>query len=416
MHISKLTRALGFLFFLLAGVTWVAGETGQGVSGRITIADLVGLLIIGLWIAACVNEQKFKLRVPDEYKAFIPLFLVFLLGVAFALYPIRGALELVVHLFIFVVSLVLYNLYSRMKPGDAVAAVLGALLWAGGGLAIVGLIDFFIWPSLLPGLENGLTGTFRNTGQAGSFFGTYLAVLLPAFLSGLLRATRVNIVLFLSIFFALIFTSKRAAIVGLALGLMLVACQMLLSTSIRDKRIGVGMIVLTVVVAPLAYYMFLWGLDNIEGMAWRFGRKFSQSAVVGFQEGFLMENLRAARHAMSINPLIGVGLANVPGQITETHEIHSTYLALLGNAGILGFVAYVGFIGTHIWRVVKVRGKSPYARYLRYYLPMLAGLMASWAYTYHLRKREFWILFFVVVLVTGAARSMSESCRNPQIR
>lgn len=404
MNISKITGFLGFLFFLTAGVTWVAGEAGQGVEGRVASADIVGLVLIGFWIVVGLTDRKLSLKVPIEYRAYLPLLFVYALGVLFAMYPVRGILELVIHVFIFVVSLVLYNLYRRLPIDEAVPLALSSILWAGWLLAMVGIVDFFIWPSLLPGVSNGLTGTFRNTGQAGAFFGMYLAVLIPGLLSGLISRTRFNMFMLGTIVFALVFTSKRAAIIGLAVGLLVLGVNLMLSTSKRDKRLGITMLVVTALVAPLAYFAFLWGLENIEGMAWRFQKKFNQNTAEDFQEGFLAENLSAAYAAFSTSPLLGVGLGNVAGIITEKYEIHSTYLAMVGNGGILGALAYLCFMGVHGWQALKQRGDNMYARYLHYYVPMLVGLAAAWGYTYHLRKREFWILFFIVSLVIYGAR------------
>lgn len=404
MKTKKLTGALGFLFFLTAGVTWVSGEAGQGAEGRFALPDVVGLLLIGSWLVVGIADRRLSLRIPVEFRAYLPLLFVYLLGISFSRYPGRGVLELLIHVFIFVVALALYNLYRRLPSAEAMPMALRLLLWAGGALAVLGLVDFFLWPSLLPGSGNGLVGTFRNTGQAGAFFGMYLAILIPGFLAGLIKPTRVQLGLLLSIVFALVFTSKRAALIGLAVGLCVLAVTMLFSTSKRDKKFGLAIIVMLVFLAPLAYYAFLWGLDNIEGMAWRFGRKFNQYAVEDFQEGFLAENIAAMKTAFEINPLVGVGLGNVAGVITEKYEIHSTYLAILGNGGLLGAVAYLYFMFVHGWQASRFRGSDPYAMYLRYYIPMLVGLVIAWAYTYHLRKREFWILFLLVSLVVHAAK------------
>lgn len=416
MSIKRITGVLGFLFFLTAGVTWVAGEAGQGVEGRVASADIVGLVLIGFWVVVGLTDRKLSLRAPIEYRAYLPLLIVYALGVLFAMYPGRGLLELVIHVFICVVSLVLYNLYRRIPIDEAAPLALKSILWAGWLLAMIGVVDFFIWPNLLPGPSNGLTGTFRNTGQAGAFFGMYLAILIPGLLSGLIPRTRFNMFMVGTILFALVFTSKRAAVIGLAVGLLALGATLLFSPSKRDKKFGITMLAMTALVAPLAYFAFLWGLENIEGMAWRFGNKFSQAAAEDFQEGFLVENIQAAKAAFSVNPLVGVGLGNVAGVITERYEIHSTYLSIIGNAGLLGVIAYAAFMTTHVWQALRAWGPSQFSAYLRYYVPMLIGLMLSWAYTYHLRKREFWIMFFVVSLVIYAAKQVRENGMTPAAR
>ncbi|MGY1457325.1 O-antigen ligase family protein [Luteimonas sp. A534] len=411
MIIQRLTIALGFLYFLFAGVTWVAGEAGEGAGGRVTIADFTALGLFGLWFLACVGERRFALKVPAEYRAYVPLLMVYSIGVSFSIYPGRGALELLIHVFIFVVSVVLYNLYRRLPSEEAIPVVLASILWSGGLLAFVGLVDFLVWPNLIPGIGDGLVGTFRNTGQAGAFFGVYIAILLPGFLSGLIKAGRLNAALFASMAFALLFTSKRAAVAGLLIGLALLSLRMLTSSSKRDKRYGLVMVACVVLLFPVGYLAFLWGLENIPGMAWRFDKKFNEGALEDFQQGFLAENIRATLDAMEMSPLVGVGLGNIIGVVTQKYEIHSTYMAILGTSGLLGFGAYATFMLNYLLRLARAAGQGAYGAYLKYFMPMLIGLMFSWAYTYHLRKREFWILFFVTSLVvyfSKHARSHAE--------
>lgn len=404
MNVSRLVPVLGFVYFLFAGVTWVAGEAGEGAGGRITVADITALGIFGLWFLSCMGARGFNLKVPIEYRAYVLLLIVYLFGVLLSEYPGRGTLELLIHVFIFAISLLLYNLYRRLPPAEIVPSALSSILWAGGLLAIIGLVDFLLWPSLIPGIGNGLIGTFRNTGQAGAFFGVYIALLLPGLLSGLLATSRVNLALFASMILALVFTSKRAALAGLVIGLLLLGLWMLLSSSKRDKRFGLAMIVGLLLLVPIGYLGFMWGLENIPGMDWRFEKKFNEGALEDFQEGFLAENIRATVDAVHMSPIIGVGLGNIIGVVTVKYEIHSSYMAILATGGILGVGAYALFMLTYILRLMSSAGAGAYGAYLRYFMPLLFGLMVAWAYTYHLRKREFWILFFVTSLVAYFAR------------
>jgi hypothetical protein len=47
----------------------------------------------------------------------------------------------------------------------------------------------------------------------------------------------------------------------------------------------------------------------------------------------------------------------------------------------------------------KERKNNPYSDYLYNIYPFLLGCLISWIYTYHLRKREFWIMVGVLVIV-----------------
>lgn len=406
MKIPRAVNAVTFLYFLAAGVTWLASDDAsvRSVEGRLTLGDLAGLLVIGVFVSRLATSRHHRFHLPLEYRVYLPLLFVFVLGAAFAQYPIRALFELLILVFSLVVSVVLFNLHASTEPEATARNLLQMLLYAGGVLATVGLVDFFLWPSLLPGYENGLSGTFRNTGQAGAFFGMYLAVLIPGFLSGLIRAVPLNVGLLSSIVMALVFTSKRAAAIGLIVGLLILGLRMMSSTSKRDKKYGTVLVVGIVVLAPLAYLAFQWGLENISGMAWRFNKKFNQYTIDDFSYGFFIDNLNAMKTAFSMNPIIGVGLGNVGGIITDKYEIHSTYMSIVAYGGFLGAVAYSLFMGTFTWRLITALKRNVFGRYLGYFLPFLFGLLVSWGYTYHLRKREFWIIFFVVTLIARFAR------------
>lgn len=398
-------RALTFLYFLLAGITWVSGEAGSGISGRLTLADIVASLVIFIFLISIIGKKRSSFRMPVEYRAYLPLLIIFFLGACLARNIKISGIELAIHAFTFSSSLAIFNLLCRDSLEDAVKSVLNSILWAGGILAIIGLVDFLLWPSLLPGDDQtGLSGTFRNTGQAGAFYGTYLAILIPGILSRIIPAKPINIALILALIAALVFTSKRAAMLGLGIGIIILSISLIASPSKRDKRIGATIIGSTSLLVPLIYLSFIWAIKNIDGMAWRFGRKFNADVASEFKDGFLAENISTAFAAFLDSPVLGVGLGNVVGFFSEEYEIHSTYLAILGNSGSLGAATYTFFISIYLIRIINNIDSSSMGLYLRYFMPMLLGLMVSWSYTYHLRKREFWIMFIVTSLVCTATR------------
>lgn len=396
---SKVSAALTFLFMLSSGITWTASANRGGLSGRLTIADAVGLAIVLLALITCFARRR--LFVPREFRAYLPHLIILLIGAAFAYSVGRALTEVVVHLFIFVVAIALINIQARSWSEATLESLLGMLLWSGGILAVIGLAGFLLFPSLMPGTDTGLVGTFRNTGQAGAFFGVYLALIVPGFLSGAIRPTKVNGLLLVLIALALLFTVKRAALVGAIVGLAVLACRMMLSNSRRDKRYGAAALMVIVLGIPLLLFAFTWVSDAVPGFAWRFGRKVNASTVDDFTQGFFAENLEAAMAAFSQSPIIGVGLGNVGGIITDQFEIHSTYLSVLGNSGLAGVATYIVFMGTLVRSGLQVNRDAQSGRFLAYFMPMLVGLMVSWSYTYHLRKREFWILMVVMVIASA---------------
>src|SRR5690606_26979594 len=174
----------------------------------------------------------------------------------------------------------------------------------------------------------GLCGTFRNTGQAGSYFGVMLALTLPAFLCGLIKWRVVNTLMLAAVALALIFTFKRAAIVGTTVGALLLGLMLAFSRSSAEKRLGAKMLVISAFGSAAAIMLLLWGVDNVSSMSWRIETKFTPDNVEDWSESFWMDNLRSAIAAFSDHPFIGVGLGNVEGVYTPRHEIHSSYFAI----------------------------------------------------------------------------------------
>lgn len=388
------------LFVFLTGITWVSGDAGQGVAGRLSFADIFGLLIVLFFLFTTINQKKTSFRVPIIYRMIIPLLIVFFVSSIFATFVEKAFFELIIHTFSILVSLSIYNLLSDLDS-DNFKKLLQGFLFAYSSIAIIGLLHFFIFPSWFSGAAGGLSGTFRNTGQAGAFFALSIGIIIPCLLSGLIKPTPINIALTFLIFLALIFTFKRAGLVGLGVGCILLLFRMLISNNIRDKSLMMKLTITSIILIPLIVLAFNWGLENIDSMRWRFESKFASDSVEDFRDGFLNSNITYAIKAFEISPFLGVGLGNIAGVITDKYEIHSTYLAILGTSGILGLGAYFLFVFNFLSVVSKNAIQSnDFSRFLYYLFPFLIGFFISWSYTYHLRKREFWVLIFIISLAT----------------
>ncbi|MEP3562925.1 MAG: O-antigen ligase family protein [Marinobacter sp.] len=403
-------RALIFLYFLLAGVTWVSGSAGQGILGRVALADVLGLLIVFFALLVVFKTRKGMVIVPTPFRLYMPFFLVLVLSVVFSDYPEKGLIEVLVHLYIFIVSLSLFVIFVQSKNLLSFEDILGLILGSGAVLSAIGLVQFLFLPNLFQGAFGGLSGTFRNTGQAGAFFALYIGIIVPGFLAGLIRPSLRNFILLLVIVLALILTFKRAAWIGLLIGFVLLVLRMSFSRSARDKKFAAYGLILIFVLAPVVLGVFSWAIENVNGMAWRFQSKISQDAGEDFIEGFFMENVHAMWLALVDNPIFGAGAANVAGVYTTKYEIHSTYMKIVATTGLVGTAFYLVFMSGFSVSMLKVGSlRNKYSEYLRYVFPFFVGMVVSWAYTYHLRKREFWIFFAVVCFCLYLSRRVSRN-------
>lgn len=380
-------------YFVLSGYTVAEDADGvRSAAERIIFADMVGIAIA---LTGLVTLRR--VHFPIEYFFFLSFLAVALAGVFNAQNPQAGTVELLVLVFNMAVSLALLNLILN-NPQITMQDVVGLFVLGSAVLAAAGLVQFFFITNLFADRPGGgaVTGTFRNTGQAGAYFGVALAVAIPALMSGLIKRNALNITSIALLVTALLFTFKRAALIGFAIGIGLFALRLAFVGSARDRKIAVGFIFLCLIAGPLLYYLFQYSIEHVESMRWRFEYKFREDAIEDFSEGFFGDNLAATFRALNEHPLLGAGLGNIIGQYTTKYEIHSTYLSVLANTGVFGFGFYAVFMAIWIFHLMKSAGKASIeARFLSYFLPFLLGLGVSWMYTYHLRKREFWILFVI---------------------
>ena len=235
-----------------------------------------------------------------------------------------------------------------------------------------------------------------------------LAIGIPALLSGLIRPTAINWFGAFLIVAALVFTGKRAALIGAVLGVAGAGFAAIADGGLRGRKNLIFAIALAVPLGLVLLQGFGRAITQVEGFAARTGRKFNNNTAADFSSGFLAENIEVTTAAFDASPIFGVGLGNVAGRYSERLEIHSTYLSIVGTSGLLGVLAYLFFA-----LMVLVPGKernpsSRYTHFLRWHLPFLLGLFATWGYTYHLRKREFWVLLLILAMARHQSRVGSQ--------
>lgn len=382
-------------------------------SQRVVISDL---FLVGLMCIAAFNGIRTKrLLLPRVHLAAFPMAVVFLLAAVFAIHKDRALMELVVLAFCLVGSIVIVNLLEGL-PEEWLSRFLRWYVLAIGALSLICVIDFLFLPGLVSSRNiGGLQGPFRNTGQAGAYFGLHVFVIAALIMSGIVSRRPQYVASGIVTFLALIFTLKRASILAFVIGIFFLILALLFgSTSRRDKKTAISFIVASSFVGIVGLLLFQWALDEIPGLRWRLETKFAMSALDSFQDGFLAENIRSTLSAFSDSPIIGVGLDNVRN-VYQSHEIHSTYLAIVAYGGASGVVAYSWFMGSFlsgIYRESKFHASNMWARFLYLLLPLTLGLMVGWGYTYHLRKREFWLLVAFVAL----ALRMSQRLRKHPTR
>jgi hypothetical protein len=392
-----------FAYAFVIGSIWPDpfGSVGAGLLGRVVPADLAGAALIVCWLLRVLKRETYIPRLVFGYTAFLA---VILLGVVTSLDPDQTIIELTIHVFLGLVCVALVNTFLSVNGfRDLISSLSVALVLA----SILGFWNLFVVTAAVGTAAPvaGATSGFRNTGQAGAYALIGLCVLIPFRLSRLYstanRARRMLTTLAVILGLAFIIsTVKVAALIGLA--------ALLAGTALRAPKLGFRKMlgaatVLSLLLLATGYVLFVYRPDWRDYANHKFETRLDRNEA---DEGFLGTNWRAALVAFEANPLCGSGVGGF-ASYGDGYEVHSTYLKMLGECGLLGIAGYSLFI----WQFLTLTAfrlrrltHGPYSDFLDAFGVAVWGCLLSWAYTYHLRKREFWIAVALVCIASELSR------------
>jgi O-antigen ligase len=129
---------------------------------------------------------------------------------------------------------------------------------------------------------------------------------------------------------------------------------------------------------------------------------------------FIKSNFGGALESFNDNPFTASGIGGFMGRYGR-YEVHSTYLKIIGETGIVGIIGYLVFM-FYFLRIffvsTRISKQNPYASFIRELSPLIIGCIISWGYTYHLRKREFWIMYAIVYIAFRLMKRTSAITKN----
>lgn len=407
-----------FLGFVVASAyTHPINEYGtSAILGRMVWADVFGLATVVMAFLAL--RPQFNLLATG---AIIYVFSM-VPGVAFSGSAILTIVEICVHFFLVLLFVSACEIITTRRDFVQLLRVFALTTLFAAVLGIWENTTFLTnLPSLFPEDERGFrAATFRNSGQAGAFYLVSLATLVPLRYGRLIKNVSsfdrrlIEFAIILSLI-CMIMSVKIAALIGCAIGFG--------GFAVYKRKIGF--------VIPLILVVFFfqtqseWLADQFPVLANRIEYKTRtrlNTEAVTSSDGFIGENYRLAFKAFEDNPLCGSGIMGFHG-VYSRHEVHSTPMKLVGETGMLGCIGYAVFVVVFV-QVFFVFKKFPrwnvYREYLELMLPFLVGCGVSWIYTYHMRKREFWILMVVVFVtvrlmhVTDEEEAIEDSCEYDQ--
>ena len=403
-----MVRKILIIFILLSFITHPIGdyESGNVILRRITFSDLLGSLSIFFGLNFLPKAVAVSFKINRIYFASLILLLLFFLPLPVSLNPVASLVENLILLFLILISIMIFYTFKDSFLSSLIPAIINTLLLA----AFVGFYDFIASMNGLPRIfEQRATGElssgFRNAGQAGAYFMVLIAILLPLRFSKLVKELsdwqkiKLNLALLISIFF-LFASGKIAGWIGFAVGAVLFA---ILSRKLQN-----------IVIVSIAGIVLFFTYQNLDDIAPDLARRLEGKVRTRITEQiedtskdrFLEQNWGGAVKAFMDRPVTGTGIGAFYGTY-DRYEIHSTYLKMIGETGILGIIGYLIFIISFLLLFKKPKNSfkdNPFNDYISKMLPFVIGCLVSWTYTYHLRKREFWLMVAVLLIAKYQAK------------
>lgn len=399
---------IGFLYCSFISHTLLpAGE--HPLLSRITWADILGLAAIISCIPPLYRHLKHYKTIPRVYLAAMGLTGCLGVSACFSYLPLASFIEVGIVAFLVLLSLCIYFTFKN-APLQALfmPLMVGVILSTAIGLYDIVAEQYHLTRVFPPVKTLGtFVAGFKNTGQAGSFYLVVFSMLFALQCSTLKHTFSrlqqgVLQVALVSAFLGMVVLSKYAVFAGLFVGLLL------LLFVIRNFKLVTTYLWTTVAVVGLLFliHVTLPQLNN------RLLTKYTKRIETVVQpainnKSFITDNYAAAFTAFKAHPITGSGLAAFQNKY-HSHEVHSTYLKLLGETGMVGVVGYLLFI-IPFFKTFPIsytlKTTQAYTSYLQTLLPLLLGMFVTWTYTYHLRKREFWILVAIVMIVSYKSKN-----------
>lgn len=394
---------LFILFIFFSFITRTIRDLGTDpILSRLTLADIFGALGLIFALPILIKGFSRASKISRVYQMGIILILCFFVPILFSFNIQNTLIESLIILFLILISINVFEMFkdklvSHMLPLLCITLIVSSLL--GFYDLLAGSIGM---PRIFTQRTNGeaLSG-FRNAGQAGAYYLTLLTAVIPFRYSKIyeLVSPQHQKLLRLAIIFSFIFiflTGKIAAYIGLVAGLFLLILLR------RNFKALIAFIAVGVCIS------LLWTSlgDILPQTQKRITDKYNSRIVNNLdsnsnvtENSFFARNYGNAIRAFEDRPLIGSGLGGF-AKVYDKNEVHSTYFKMLGETGLIGLFGYILLVFSifSLFRYKKYRKHNPYADYLWTMYPLLIGCFISWGYTYHLRKREFWILVAVIII------------------
>ena len=367
---------------------------------RMTLSDIFGGLSILLFFLWKWNKGFDLRRIPKEYYIAFGMLIFISSSIITSLSKKETIKEMFILLYLVIYSYVLFDVYKKRIA--ELFRIIAFTCFCFSAIAIYDLIAVNLnWYTVFPNPSKVQGGSsFRYFGQAANYAFTMLCVLIPYYVSEIAKKgsdgdKRIYIGAIVATLLLMFSTGRISVLISFFISVLFYVVLFF-----RDHKKEIftffGVVVLFLVL------IFIFFPDVIENTILRFQLRISNRIEGDLGSEFFVDNIKGALQAFMDNPILGSGLGAFVG-VYSIYEIHGTYFKIVGETGLVGLLGYLVFLGMFLKLCLKKK-----TLFFNYFFPFLFGSIMCWGYNYHLRKKEFWLFFTVVLILNYLKKNEKE--------
>lgn len=362
-------------------------ESSNLIISRMTFSDIFGLIAIALFIINKIIKRT-NVVIPKSYMFGVVMIVCYFVTIFTSLNKLSTVYECLILMYLLLLSYVTYSVFI-----NDIESLLHIIIITTFIMSFVGVYDLMAANNELPTFfketskRHGMSG-FRYFAQAGNYCFTVLSILIPLKYSecSINKKTNKNL-LNLAIGITLLFMLTTGAI-SIIIS-FIIAYVLFFIWNLSDKKIIKDTLYGVLIMFVFVMSSFFLMNSFYKNLIFRIKSRVTERQSGTAEASFIIENMKCTFVSFLDNIYLGTGLGGFVNNYS-VFEIHGTYFKVIGETGIIGVLGYLCFMIVLI-KLIVVNYKR-----CKLFIPFLIANLISWSYNYHLRKKEFWILFAVI--------------------
>ncbi|WP_459926094.1 O-antigen ligase family protein [Flavobacterium covae] len=375
----------------------------------LTISELFGG--VGILLFLMDNYKSFLEHIRTTDVVYLYAFLLLIvcsMGVFVTEDLTNTSIAISKFVYLITLSVVLYHTFLNSLTLFIKAVIVTFFL-----MIFIGFYDFIalhldliaIFPNVT---DKYFVSGFRMFGQVGDYTYCFLSFLVPFQFSNfsLMLSHQWRLFLRVCVFLGLVFlvgTVRVSAMFSLIIGFLLWMICFFELKRIKQFLPEICLFFLSLLVIRSQFsvlYDLLW--HRLEARIFHRDPNSQESSFIIVNFKYAIKNFRE-------NPFFGNGMGVLKIPVYNV-EIHGTYLKLLAETGIVGLFFYFLFLKAIFYKTYsKIRKNINFEHdFFNHYMPFFFSSLVMWFYDFHLRKKEFWIILALILIIVKFNKNNEE--------